>query len=409
MALAGVLQLIGGLELLAPRFEQARGPLEEGLDIVRRLGLTGQDTRELEMGLLYWMGYAQWGTGHGDVRATLERALALARSVGDQRWVAMVLDHLAWLVHAEAGEFREARRKHAQSRAICQARGDEHGVARATVGLAHVYRAEGDLETAERMARQGLSTWRGLGHPYFVADALGILAQVLHCAGKYDEIPALVEEQTAILAEVGMPNTESLVSLGYTEMHRGQYERAREHLESVLQTTERQGETVEHAVVGAALGYLALRGGAYAEAKRLCRESITIAEKRGTSEAAIPWRFTLAQAELGLGELDDARKHVAYAFRWLRERGSFPTLVDALPIAAFVLLKQGDVERAVEVYALGSTFGHVANSQWFEDVIGQPIAQAAGTLPAAAVAAAKERGSAREVQATLGELIAEWG
>jgi hypothetical protein len=67
------------------------------------------------------------------------------------------------------------------------------------------------------------------------------------------------------------------------------------------------------------------------------------------------------------------------------------------------------VERAVEVYALACTFPYVANSRWHQDVIGKPIAAAAAALPPQVVAAAQERGRARDVQATLEELLAEWG
>ena len=97
------------------------------------------------------------------------------------------------------------------------------------------------------------------------------------------------------------------------------------------------------------------------------------------------------------------------ALGWARERGSFPVLRDALPLAALVLLGQRQVERAIEIYALACTLPYIANSQWYADVAGQPIAHAAAALPAAVVAAARERGRARDMDATVEELIAEWG
>jgi hypothetical protein len=70
-----------------------------------------------------------------------------------------------------------------------------------------------------------------------------------------------------------------------------------------------------------------------------------------------------------------------------------------------VLLAQGETERAIEVCALACSFGYVANSEWYEDVVGRPIAEAGAMLPPDVVAAARERGCARDVQATLAELI----
>jgi len=61
----------------------------------------------------------------------------------------------------------------------------------------------------------------------------------------------------------------------------------------------------------------------------------------------------------------------------------------------------------VEIYALASRYPHVANSQWFEDVVGKQIAAVAATLHPDVVAAAQERGRARDLKETLAELLAE--
>jgi hypothetical protein len=110
-----------------------------------------------------------------------------------------------------------------------------------------------------------------------------------------------------------------------------------------------------------------------------------------------------------MGDLDASRGCVVQALAWVRERGSFPVLVLALPAAAGLLLEQGEPARAVEVYELACTLPAIAKSQWYEDVVGKPIAEAAARLPPDVVAAARERGRARDIQATLEELIAEWG
>ena len=67
----------------------------------------------------------------------------------------------------------------------------------------------------------------------------------------------------------------------------------------------------------------------------------------------------------------------------------------------------GEIERAVELYALASRYPFVANSRCFEDVAGSQMAAQASTLPETVVAAAKERGQARDLHATVAELLAE--
>ena len=51
----------------------------------------------------------------------------------------------------------------------------------------------------------------------------------------------------------------------------------------------------------------------------------------------------------------------------------------------------------------------VAKSRWFEDVSGQHIAAVAATLLPEVVAAAQERGRARDLEATVAELLVEFG
>jgi hypothetical protein len=84
-------------------------------------------------------------------------------------------------------------------------------------------------------------------------------------------------------------------------------------------------------------------------------------------------------------------------------------LLDALPAIALLLADRGQAERAVELYALASRYPFVSNAQWFEDVAGAHIAAVAATLPPDVVAAAQERGQARDLEATVKELLAELG
>jgi hypothetical protein len=109
----------------------------------------------------------------------------------------------------------------------------------------------------------------------------------------------------------------------------------------------------------------------------------------------------------GLGDLEEARRQLGEALGWATQRGSFHVYMRALPAAALLLLDRGETRRAVEIYGLACTLPEVANSRWFEDVVGRPIAAAAAALPPDVVSAAQERGRARDVQITAEELAEE--
>ena len=74
-----------------------------------------------------------------------------------------------------------------------------------------------------------------------------------------------------------------------------------------------------------------------------------------------------------------------------------------------LLADRGKTERAVELYALVARYPLVANSRWFEDVARKHIATVAATLPPEVVAAAQERGRARDLDAIVAELLLELG
>ena len=115
----------------------------------------------------------------------------------------------------------------------------------------------------------------------------------------------------------------------------------------------------------------------------------------------------LGYAARGLGQPSRARQHLSAALRTAAEIGAFLPFVLALPAVALLLADGGEMERALELYALASRYPYVANSRWFEDVAGRHITAAAEALPPDAVAAAQARGRARDPEATVQELLDE--
>jgi hypothetical protein len=82
-------------------------------------------------------------------------------------------------------------------------------------------------------------------------------------------------------------------------------------------------------------------------------------------------------------------------------------LLWALLSQALLLADEGEIQHAVELYALASRYPLVADSRWFADVVGRPITAATDTLPADQIAILQERGRGRDLQATVEELLSE--
>ena len=244
-----------------------------------------------------------------------------------------------------------------------------------------------------------------------VARALGTLGVTLMRDGKFTEGGSLLEESARIYSDLGLRSSWAFYNLYLAEakMYLGQYERARDLAQTSL-ACSRELDTRQHIAFGLALlGLLALTEKAYVEAQALCRESATIWHEIG-NRPILAWPIIfLGYAARGVGDIAQAQEHHSEALRAIVEIGTFLPLLFALPLAALLLADQGEQERAVEVYALASRYPNVAKSRWFEDVVGHHIAAVAATLPPDVIAAAQERGRARDLETTAAELLVELG
>jgi len=110
---------------------------------------------------------------------------------------------------------------------------------------------------------------------------------------------------------------------------------------------------------------------------------------------------------LKLGQIDEARDSIASSLQTALQMKSFTILISVLPLAACVLVSDGRISQAVELYALASRYSYVSNSRWFADVVGQPVETAAVTLSPEAVVAAQKRGRERDLWKTAAELLVE--
>jgi hypothetical protein len=108
------------------------------------------------------------------------------------------------------------------------------------------------------------------------------------------------------------------------------------------------------------------------------------------------------------GDITGAEQQAYEALQIIVEaQGLIISYMFALVANAFLLAQRGNEERAVELYALASCYSHVANSVWFEDIVGQHITAAAATLAPEAVAAAKARRQSFDLHKAAVELLGE--
>jgi len=393
------------------RFETARQLLQRGLGLLEGPAFAGQDVRREKAFVLWQLGRIEHTSGTKEqARQLAMQSLSLYRALGDRWAAANVLSNLGFVAQA-MGQFDKARRSHQEALDICRALGDQRGIVRSLkeIGIALAHR--GQFQEAERLIQESVTFGRELGDQIRYAAGLARLAHVSAWEGAFTEGLSLSEEGLSVLdglgASFGLANARSLV--GSIEAHLGQYDRARVHLKRALAFAREVGSQWTIGATLFYLGHVALAEGQYIDAQRWLRESGDVFQESG-DRSDVGWPLALlAGSARGLGRLLEARKHLCEALQISAEIRDVPTQMYALPVAALILADLGEAERAVEIYALASRYGFVANSRLWEDIAGQRIAALAATLPPEVVAEAQARGRARDVEATVKELLADLG
>jgi predicted ATPase/DNA-binding SARP family transcriptional activator len=397
----------GALALNAGHVDDARAVVADGLAMAAA-ARAGPPALTSPEAFLWWVrGHLGRVAGRGESEQAFRRSIDLYRAAGNSRGVAQALCGLARVTFVAAG-YQDATGLLEESVAIYREIDDPLGLAEALLVLGMTHACAGNPEASETAAREGLAVRQQIGDPIAIAEGLTGLAWAHVWAGRWTESLPLVAKRVSIYQDRGLADAYGMHWVGWNQTNLGLYARARKNEMAALRTAEEKGQVYTVAAAQAALAQIDVADGMPDRARNLLLQSISHYEATGYRDWAERARCNLPYTARGREAAERARNDLCRGLTWAADRGSLPVLVEVLPASAFVLLGCGDVEAAIEVYELASTLPAVANSQWFEHVVGAPIMAAAASLPPAAVEGARERGRNRDVQATLAELLAQW-
>ena len=428
--LASVLSWQGASNQAQGRGEESRHLVRRSMALLDDPALADQDTRADRASILSGMARVaaeiEWDLEKSS--RLNEQKLALYEELGDQWGTAQALQSLAW--HAMfRDDYDGAKQRFEETIALFQALGDQYRVGKAYHGLGMVARGRAELEESELLLRKAIDilaeieTEGSLG----ISDARWHLGWTLILAGKFAKARQLAEGGLASCEHLGDTiAAEYHLQLGVAEMSQGQYERAAAQAEEGLKTFREgpvrwmtgeclwvlgsvelaEAESLLEARIAPRLPGAGEVRQTYARARRMLQEAVAAYRKADDCPSARALT-SLAAAERGLGNLDQSWNHLQEALRQLSEAPGLQVCLDVLPAAALLLADAGKLDRAVELYALALRYPYVANSRWFEDVFGRHIDAVAATLPPEVAEAARERGRARDLQATVKELLME--
>lgn len=328
----------------------------------------------------------------------LKTALALAEAKNAE-WLRMMV--LGALVHCtQRWAMRATARKYSdQKTELHRQLQDRRGLAESLQlqGINTMY--TGDFAFGRSCYEESIHLSRELSDKALLFDNLGWSASLLTMDGRFEEASIAVDEQLSLLATVRGRNAWPSGIKASILVHQGDYDAARALLEEALQTADNAGEAALHNDLMAYMGTSLLGLGRRREAVKWLKKSLSVSGQGQLFLVATSSYLAIAKITA-----ESVRRAISAA----RTAQATPGYEWTIPPAALYYLNQGRVGRSVELYALASLYGVVANSVWYEDTVGQPIAEAAAKLPLEIAEAARTRGAERELEATFAELAAEF-
>ena len=405
------------------RFQEGEQIFARAVD--RLAGIEAGQRRHILVNILIWQ--ARFGEVLGmnkQARRLLRQSLALLETptlaTQDIRLVrASILVELGRVANS-VGNHQEAERLYEEGLVLYRSTNDRWGEARALLALSTVNRErleandpkhfQQQAEISEQLVLKSLATFRKLGDRANTATGLQILGLVYLTLGQATAAQMALQECIAICNDLGSVNNKTLIAatgyLGAAKEHLGLYQQMRDQGHSALALARELG--FSHGIfLGLYLmGCAAMAEKRYQEAQQLLQENVALCRRERPANLAFSLICLGFATYYGQNSTIEVRQQLVEVLQIVLETRLVRATPNGLLLAALLLADQGNVEQAVELKALAWSFPFIANSRWCEDLVGQHITAAATALPTDVVAAAQARGQARDLWATMEELLA---
>jgi len=214
-------------------------------------------------------------------------------------------------------------------------------------GLAYLLWARNRLEDAGRHAREGLEIAQQVNDPKVLADANRATASVAYARGDFQAACGHLECCMELYRSLGdLPRTaQTCNNLGEIYRILGQMDRALEHLDEGLALARRIGDTRDEAHLLGTKAELLLDQGRWDAAIELLERALPLAEESGVAPGIIEVHLFLGAAYEGVGQSEDALRHLQVAER-LSEETQYSRFMPRIGLGmACIRATQGDIDE----------------------------------------------------------------
>ena len=381
--------------------------LEEGSAVLDQQGLAAEDTVQVRAHFAFQWGYLRLYPDPAEARLHYAQSLELNRETGDTWGIASALLGLG-RAQRSVGAIEEAERTLTSSLSLHHEMGNRRGEIETLVTLGGLALIQTRFQEAEETIQRSLSMIPEAGL-FGTAHALGWLGAARMQAGRFAEAEDSLRECVEIHRELGVwgYGFQWTFILARACLHQGRYDEARSLAERMV-AEARDVHNIRGTILGLALlGEVALATGAFAEAEQVLTESAEAAGPHTSDRHKHGQLGMLGLAARGLGRPVEAAQRLRSTLSPTRSGpqwflGHMVTLVGL----SLLYADEGNAVRAVELFSLASRYGYVADSRWFEDIVGSTITAAEAELSPEALRVARQRGAALDLDDTIGQLLA---
>ncbi len=199
--------------------------LEELVAIAREQGAAGERVLALGLGLL---GERDFGDDPAATESMLEEGLTIARSLGDD-WVLALLLCIRGRLFMGRKDHRAARKVYEESLTRFKSLGDMHWAAIVSFQISRIYFIEGEHARARRELEEDLPFFRETKDRGMVWWTSNVLGEIARAEGRYESAKKYYVEALELAREFGVKFPIAIASgnLGDVALHDGELNSAR--------------------------------------------------------------------------------------------------------------------------------------------------------------------------------------
>ncbi len=377
--------------------------------------LTSQDILFEKGVVIFSMSWIKRHRSHVESIQLAKQAVDLFDALNEDWWKGWGLQNLG--LQTEAISRYESIKIIEESLAVRRRLGDLKGVAELLRVLSWYSAIQFQFKIAEEILQEALAIGKELEDHHNIVSNYGALGIQWVWQGRFHEARTLIQETLVAYHDLVYNQSNAAlihVRAGFPDLYLGEYGAARNQMRyahKLIKNAKSAWVVNWNAIAGEILGSISLAEESYIEADKWFRECLRI--------IAVPDKIAKVLAcqgfvSRGLKRTSQARGKLYKSLKVVVEEQQYFPLTHTLPGIALLFADQGEVERAVELYALASTYGIVSNSKWFADIAGDEIASAAEGLPDEVAETAKARGRELDLWEMAEELLVEldergWG